>query len=226
MLKLPTELPESGRNAALHGWLNELRDAVRSLDPVQGHNQLVHHTAIGIARQGLESEATDETTNGGMKRLRIQNIFANYLETRAFKDEGDIIDPAADAVIVAIPYYLRASSYTDVTLGGFHYKIVNGQIRVSQGGTNADNTSYIVKTFFPTYGIGQDIYALQPQGKTDVIVPRGIVPGTTDVTRLEWIDANVEGRRLETAQIELQLCRLENGVVTQRKVTVEGGPIY
>lgn len=52
---LPPALPETGKFAKLYAWLNQLRDAVIALRPVQSLNVRSSHTAMGVSRQANPS---------------------------------------------------------------------------------------------------------------------------------------------------------------------------
>ena len=149
---------------------------------------------------------------GVVQRMVVYNIYANYLVCIPYVADGG--PPSGGTKLVAIPFFLRASTYEDLTTGGFHWVTTAGQIRRSLAASPAD---YTVRIFAPTYDLGQDIYAFQPAGKTDVVIQG---------TRVTWMDANVEGRRLDTDQVKLTVCQFEGTVAVNRSVVVEGGPIY
>lgn len=169
----------------------------------------------------LELEKIQQASGGSgslIKRCQITSVTPtgsnskNYLTTREYNSDGYTL--STNVLLVAIPYFLRASTYEAQTIGNFIYTTVGGQIRCRQSGAPA--SAYIVETFFPPYIVGQDVYAMQPVGKTDV---------TVDDELLLWMDVQIEGRRLKPQQTQLSVCVLEGGVPTPRTITVEGGPV-
>lgn len=62
MPKLPSRLPESGANAGLYHWLNQILDYCKSLTPRESLHTLTSHSALGVHRQGT---AKGTTTEGG-----------------------------------------------------------------------------------------------------------------------------------------------------------------
>lgn len=218
----PTSLaPEPGGQGKEVGWFRQIVKNLRERTVRVGPGLRVSYksdgTLIELARMPSGGKGGDPT---GCKRCKITSITptgtnsANYLTTQEYNPDGYTV--SATVLKVAIPYFLRASTYESLSLGGFNYVksfATGGQIRCSQTG----NAGYVVKSFFPPYAVGQDIYAIQPIGKTDV---------TVDDILLEWVDANVEGRRLDTAQIDLNYCVDVGGTIVRKKVTVEGGPVF
>lgn len=223
----PTQLaPQPSGNTKEVTWFKQVMKNIRERTVTVGPGLRCSYTTEGtrieVAAKAARGGAGDPT---GCKRCKITAILptgtnqAHYLTTKEYNVDGYTVSNTT--LLVAIPYYLRADTYPNspsrLTLGGFSYTTVAGQIRCSNA--PGSDTAYVVKSFFPPYGIGQDIYAIQPIGKTDV---------TVDDNLLEWIDANVEGRRLDTAQTQLSVCRLEGSpaVEVTRNVVVEGGPVF
>jgi len=225
-LHLPGILPTSqSRNRALHEWLNQLADAVRSLDPVVSHRTRTSHTSIGILREGLNENVEPDAATPLTRCVitEIVSVSSSYFKAAPYLADGTGADPNATTLFVAVPFYLRPTSYNGVIVSGTQFRPSTEGIRASPANSA---TAYVPMSVFPGYDIGQDVYVFEPLGKTDVTVPDGTIPNTTGVQRLTWMDANVDGRHLETGLKELEICRLEGGVVVQRHVLVRGGPIY
>ncbi len=222
-LNHPTQLaPEPSGQGKEVGWFRQIVKNLRERTVRVGPGLRVSYktdcTLIELRGATPSAAGGDQA---GIKRCRIIEQFSNYLTTNEYDSAGQITDIF---LRVAIPFYLRGTTYGSATpgvtvqIGGFNYVTVAGQIRCSSVGVGQ---GYVVKQFFPPYLVGKDIYAIQPIGGTDVT---GSVAGQS--FNVDWMDANVDGRRLDTLQVELPMCRLEGGVVVQRHVTVEGGPIY
>lgn len=59
MPNLPSKLPERGKLAKLYAWLNQIRDCVDALKPVQSPNVRTGATAMGVSRQANPSQIDD-----------------------------------------------------------------------------------------------------------------------------------------------------------------------
>lgn len=213
----PPRYNESGPFARVWKALNLVWDELRKQKARKGRGIRLHETSDGTTHSVIASEQAEE---GGLESKRCYIISTtptgsnsrNYLTVKVYNEDGYTL--SSEILKVAIPYFLRATTYEDQTIGSFIYTTVNGQIRCRQSGAVA--TAYIAETFFPPYIVGQDIVAIKPQGKTDV---------TVDDVLLEWVDINNEGRRLKPNQTQLSVCVLEGGVPTSRTITVAGGPV-
>ena len=188
MIKLPPSLPETGRNGALHGWLNELRDSVRSLDPVEGFNQLVNHTAIGVARQGLEAQ---QEQSASIKQFKLTRVFDDWIECREF----DGTTESTEFTKIAKPYKLRRTPFD---LQSFEF-ILEDPLAINQSlniayhyYSNTFRTATVTGTIsivekqivIPIYRAGDVIYATQPSNFSMTISGE-----TTD-----WLDINADSR--------------------------------
>lgn len=209
----PRKHSEDGPLRKVWKALNDLRDFAVATRPAPGRNIRLRNTSQGCIINSEATEGEPAESSGLIQRMRITNIgglSASYLLCQFYNSEGT--NTEGDEIAVAVPKYLRASTYTTLTLGGFRFDTI---LKVNHPAN--DPADYVVKTLFPPYEIGQDVYALQPAGKTDVVLTG---------TRLEWIDANVEGRRLDTNLTLVNVCRLEAGVQVTRKILMEAGPIH
>ena len=222
-MKEPRRYREEGPLKRVYRGLNDLSDYALSKTLLRGQGYLLRESRQGVSLKILFPNRSESGGGDDLRRMVITstqatgNNLAHYLTCAPYKDDGSV---DSKVFLVAIPPYLRASTYDNLTLGGFHYFRPTsgpniGQIQCSNAPGSA--TDYVVKSFFPPYATGQDIYALRPIGKTDVQV---------DNVVLEWIDANVEGRRLDTQLTKVSVCRLENGIAVTRNIVVEGGPIF
>ena len=226
-LNIPADLPTtSRRNRALYEHINQLADAIRSGQSVISNNMRTSQTAIGTIHEALDGVAT-VAESVSLKRFvitEIVSVTSNYFKAREYLDDGTGADPDKPETFIAVPFYLRPTNFDNVTVSGARFLALSGStIRQSLAGVV---NGFVPMSVFPGYNIGQDVYAFQPIGKTDVVVAAGIIPGTTSAHRLEWMDANVDGRHLETGLVALDVCKIEGGVTVQRKVLVRGGAIY
>ena len=66
MIQLPRKLPETGKNAALNGVINQLIDFVRSLTPVPSNEMRVVHGPTGTLYEarpkGMRGKGSGEAT--------------------------------------------------------------------------------------------------------------------------------------------------------------------
>ncbi len=151
---------------------------------------------------------------GGIKRLQLWAQGINYYRT--YEDDGNgnfnVVGPN-----VAVPFFYRASTYdlgasgANYT-GGLGFSLVGGEIRAH--GANAGD--YLVKALFPSYAIGQYIYAGEVEDGTDVYA----TPPATD--RVTWVD--LTARTLITVPRDFSICRLEGGQPVTRVALIDGGP--
>ena len=176
-------------------------------------------TLIELGKIAVESTTAAEPAQ--IKRaLLLAYGNGSYFTAQAFDDSGSL---AGDIIYVAVPIYLRASTYNARNVSGMPFRPLSEGWRASPANRS---DAYVNITVFPQYAVGDEVYIFKPQGKTDVVIPRGIVPDTNSDYTVEWMDANVEGRHLETALVEVPICRIESGQVVQRHILVRGGPIY
>jgi len=54
---LPPKLPEVGRDAALYRWMNQLRDCIESLKPIESVDMLTSSTNGGVGRRPVIPES-------------------------------------------------------------------------------------------------------------------------------------------------------------------------
>jgi hypothetical protein len=63
MIALPPRLNTTGKNAAIYGWLNQLRECVRARTPAQSNRMRVVYTATGVQFESIPQ--TSGRSKGG-----------------------------------------------------------------------------------------------------------------------------------------------------------------
>lgn len=195
--------------------INRAVDFAASMQLMRGKSYRVRKTTSGqlIDFQPGGKESVSET-QAGIRRLKIASVGGESLGTWEYDDDGNLTGESGPDV--AIPKYLRPGTYPNQQFGDYVFTESGGEIRMRLI-THPNASAYIVQEVFPPYEVGDDVYAIQPQGKTDV---------TSDGELLEWMDTNVEGRQLRSKFVLVDVCRLEAGVNVARQIPVEGGNVF
>lgn len=192
--------------------LNRLEQDSRRGRAMSSAGELTSQGTDGFTRTLLWSPSL--LRNGKIKRFTITAIQNDYLECKPTNADGTANMDAA-TVNVAKPLPLRGSTFDGVTIDGWPYSVIDSnRRRAIQTGATAEFSAgaIIEETIDPPYGIGQsDIYAVKV---------------ATDVPGADWIDLNVNARHWMPGKTEVRVCVLVDGVQTQKKMVVRGGPVY
>jgi hypothetical protein len=164
--------------SALYGWLNQLRDAVNELRPVQAPGILLSATRIGVARQSVGGEE-GAPTPGTVNQFKVQEVLDDTLRCRTWL--GTAL--GTTDITIAKPYKLRRTPFDAQTVvidaDSILYTYQSGTRRTA---TVVGTTSTEKQVIVPRYLVGDIIYACEVEDTINV---------TGTVTQ---IDLNVDGR--------------------------------
>lgn len=182
---------------------------------------------VGLAHQKITDASTKlipvriggggGAAGGKVQRMRISAEGDDTLTCQKVASDGTVI---AGSFTVAKPPTLRLSFWNNQTFGLWRYsgtknsrsKIYAGTA-VPGGLQPGDN---LTENLEPSYTAGMDIYASEAEGATSIAAGAGVF--------VTWIDLNVDSREFKATQERVDMCRVVNGVSTQYKMVVEGGP--
>ncbi len=166
----------------------------------------------------VEKQAVAESGAGAsnIKRLQLFAQGTNYYTTYQEGLDGNFNIQGPN---VAVPFFYRTSTYDlgGIPSGytaGLKFKVVSGQVRLI-GSSDAD---YIPKLLFPSYALGQIIYAGEVEAGTDVYA----TPPSTN--RVTWID--LTARTWITLPMDFSVCTLVAGQPVTKAALIDGGPIH
>lgn len=159
---------------------------------------------------------------GKLQRFSLTSFANDYLVCVMLDTAGVAI--AGSTTNVAKPPALWVSKFAGLTLSDWTYPTVsattNSRRAVYAGTPIAGGLQvgdYQDELLAPVYAVGDEIFGMEADGATGVVVSG---------TQLTWLDNNVSARHWRAVRTALNVCRLENGVQTQRRMVVDGGPVY
>lgn len=159
---------------------------------------------------------------GKLQRFSISAVANDYLTCVKLDTAGVAV--AGSTTNVAKPPALRVSKFAGLTISDWSYPTAtatsNSRRSVYAGTPIAGGLQpgdYQDEVLAPVYAVGDEIFGMEAEGGTGVLVS-GV--------QLTWLDCNVSARHWRAVRTALNVCRLENGVQTQRRMVVDGGPVY
>jgi hypothetical protein len=177
--------------------------------------RVLQSSTIQVEQTSVGQMLTVRKKSGAAASISVQRV------TVTTDGNDSVTCTTADSVSITVakPLHLRRSFYHGVTIGNWSYSATSSSTRratyvgasVTGGLQNGD---YIDEELDPQYLTTDTVLIVaEPEDGT----------GITDVT---WIDLNVSARHFRPSRARLDVCRIENGVRTSRRVVVDGGPVF
>jgi hypothetical protein len=217
-MNAPDELRDGSRAAS---WLNKLLSFVKMTRLVEGVGYRLIQTTRGTA---LEIQpGKNGASEGSVQRFKVVTVFSDHIACSRQLEDGTV---ESDIVNVAKPLTLRAAHWTGQTFNDWTYSVqgdaTDGRkrratyagVEITAGLKTGD---YIYEVLRPSYDGASEIFAAEPVGKT------GLEVGGV---RVAWVDLNADARRYVAERDLVEVCKTVNGVVTQHRMVIDGGPVF
>jgi hypothetical protein len=118
--------------------------------------------------------------------------------------------------VIAKPFEIRLSTWNNKTIGNWSYR-----------GTQEARTATYAGT--PVSGgiqTGNEVQEILDTTYMERYVLACRMESGTDIAGVEWIDLNMDARRFVAKRELVEVCKIINGVEQQRRIVIEGGPMF
>lgn len=121
------------------------------------------------------------------------------------------------SIVIAKPYFLRVSTWKGKTIGNWSYDGSSESRNASYAGTPVNaglqTGQVIAEILDPAYSGAKEIVAAE-------------IESGTGVAGVSWMDLNADARRFVAKRELVEVCKVINGLEQQKKVILEGGPLF
>lgn len=217
MRSAPHKKRETGAFAEVWRHCNELNEFVRETAPLQSGSMGVKivRTSNGTLFKVDPRELAEAAS---ARRFTISAIQNDYLTCSKVNPDGTTISDSATNI--AKTQWLRVSYFNNRTSGNWTYSLgASNTRRAVYSGSNVTGGlqvgDYQDQELDPPYVVGEEIYAIEAEGETGVQVS-GV--------RLTWIE--ITPRQFRAIRTLVEVCRTENGQKVNRRIVLEGGPVF